>query len=83
MEETPEPEWQVAYDEAVLSFDGNSVIANRIGCAKGIREARIAFYFHYYDPTRPMRWTYGQFFAPAVPAIDPGLAQLLPYQPPG
>lgn len=51
--------WQVAYDEALLSADGTTVVARREGCAKGIREGRIAFYFHHYDPERSGRSRHG------------------------
>ena len=79
MELAPQETWQVAYDEAVLTADGQSVAARGVGCADGITQARICFYFHFYDPERPMRWTYGEFqCVPPVP-IDDRVAELVPY----
>jgi hypothetical protein len=76
----PKEAWQVAYDEALLSADGTAVLARRQGCAKEIREGRIAFYFHYYDPDRPMQWTYGVFSCPPPEPVNVRLLSLLPYE---
>jgi hypothetical protein len=83
MEEAPQEAWQVAYDEALLSPDGSAVLNRRLGCADSAREARLAFYFHYYDQSRPMKWTYGTFECPEVKAAPQRLLDLLPYEPPG
>lgn len=83
MEGAPQDAWQVAYDEASLSLDGSSVIERDLGCADGIPAGRIAFYFHYYDQSRPMKWTYGTFQCPPVKAAPERLLELLPYEPPG
>ena len=69
MPEVPEKGWQVAYDEALLSPDGAHVVARSIKCTAGLRAGRIAFYFHYYDPSRPMLWTYGHFSGAIVQTV--------------
>ena len=73
--------WQVPYDEALLSPDGTAVLSRRQGCTKGIREGRIAFYFHYYDPDQLMYWTYGVFSCPPPEPANVRVLSLLPYQP--
>ena len=77
----PEKEWQCAYDEAVLSTDGTQVIARKSTCTRGLQRGRIAFYFHYYDPLKPMRWTYGQFSGHKVEFVPKRLWDLMPYSP--
>lgn len=77
----PPKAWQVAYDEALLSADGTQVLVRGSRCTSGLRSGRIAFYFHYYDPTKPMQWTYGQFFAPSVQLVPERLWSLIPYSP--
>jgi hypothetical protein len=72
---------QVAYDEALLASDGLGLIARRQGCVDTIRAGRIAFYLHYYDPERPMRWTYGEFLCPPVQVVPDALWKLVPYTP--
>jgi hypothetical protein len=81
MPSAPKKAWQVPYDESLLSADGTVVLARRLGCAKGIREGRIAFYFHYYDPDQPMQWTYGAFSCPRTEPVNVRLLSLLPYEP--
>jgi hypothetical protein len=71
---------QVAYDEAVLSADGRSVVKRRVGCANGMREGRIRFFLRHYDPVRPVRWTYGEFTCPPTQPIDDRLVRILPYR---
>jgi hypothetical protein len=80
MELAPQESWQVAYDEAVLSSDGRSVLSRGVGCADGMVEGRLCFYFHYYDPGRAMRWTYGEFDCPTPVALTASLGELIPYQ---
>ncbi len=80
MEGAQEESWQVADAEGLLSPFGLKVIYREQGCADGIG-GRIAFYFHYYDPSKPMRWTYGQFSCPPVEPITKPLRGLVPYWP--
>ena len=80
MEHAPEEAWQVAYDEAFLSPDGTSLVRRDIGCADAVSGGRICFYFHFYDPERPMYWTYGEFKCPPPTPLPEHLAALVPYQ---
>jgi len=59
--------------------DGTAVLARRLFCADGLRNGRIAFYFHFYDPSEPMRWTYGEFSCSAVSEMPTRLSVLMPY----
>jgi hypothetical protein len=81
MSGAPKKRWQCAYDEALLSEDGSRVIARSMTCTRGLKSGRIAFYFHYYDPAKPMQWTYGEFQGPAVQVIPERLWKLVPYSP--
>jgi hypothetical protein len=78
---TPPEAWQAAYDEAVLSADGSQVFTRNPLCTRGLRAGRIGFYFHFYDPLKPMRWTYGEFLNPPVEMIPERLWKLMPYSP--
>ena len=77
----PEKAWQCAYDEALLSTDGTEVVARRSTCTRGLQRGRVAFYFHYYDPLKAMRWTYGQFSGREVEVVPKRLWDLMPYHP--
>ena len=81
MEFAEEETWQVAYDEAFLSPDGLSLVRRDIGCADAVSGGRICFYFHLYDPGRPMLWTYGEFTCPTPVPLPEHLAALVPYEP--
>ena len=81
MELADEEIWQVAYDEAFLSPDGQQLVRRDIGCADAVSGGRICFYFHLYVPGRPMLWTYGEFECPKPGPIPERLATLVPYEP--
>lgn len=72
---------QVAYDEALLSRDGLVVVERGLGCADGIVEGRLCFFLHYYDPTRSVQWSFGEFRCPKPVPMPERLARLVPYQP--
>jgi hypothetical protein len=79
MPEVPPKAWQSAYDEAVLSSDGWQLLVRKPRCTRGLKSGRIAFYFHFYDPYQPMRWSYGTFATPPVADIPERLRILMPY----
>lgn len=64
-QETPDQpceNWQVAYDERELnSVDG---------------KVRFAFFFHYLDPGKPLRTSYGSVKLPAVSPIPLHLSEI-------
>lgn len=82
MPATPRRHWQTAYDEAVLTPDGLQMLSRSPGCMRGLRNGRIAFYFHYFDPSRPVKWTYGEFSPPHVILVPTRIWALLPYSAP-
>jgi hypothetical protein len=67
------------YDEGLLSLDGETLLSREMGCVIGHSPVRFAFYLHYYDPARPLTWSYGEFFAPAVQPAPVRLSMLMPY----
>ncbi len=69
----------VAYDEALLSANGEELIQRHIDCVKGTGTLRFACYLHEYDPTRPLRWTYGEFVPPLETPLPERLNRLVPY----
>ena len=73
-------QFQCAYDEALLSTDGNTLIERRMKCVYGTGELRFAFYLHFYDPQRPLETPYGQVECPVTQPMPDRLAILLPYR---
>lgn len=74
---------QVAYDEALLSLDGEELLERQILCVqkRGAGPLRFAFYLHYYDEALPLRWTYGEVQCPGVKEMPVRLQVLVPYHP--
>ena len=72
--------FQCAYDEALLSSDGKTVIERDMNCVKGSGLLRFAFYLHFYDPNRPLQWTYGDIQCPCVEPVPRRLQYLVPYR---
>jgi len=72
--------FQCAYDEALLSADGKTVIERRMDCVKGSGLLRFAFYLHFYDASRPLESSYGQVQCPPVKPIPKRLKYLVPYR---
>ena len=60
------PQFQCAYDEALLSSDGNSVIDRRMNSVFGTGSLRFAFYLRFYDAEHPLEWTYGEVECPPL-----------------
>jgi hypothetical protein len=81
MPAAPRKLWQAAYDEALLSPDGSRVLTQKPRCTDGLRNGRVAFYFHFYDPAKPMEWSYGRFAPNPVDTVPRRIWDLLPYSP--
>jgi hypothetical protein len=64
------PQFQCAYDEALLSAEGNCVIDRSMNCVFGTGSLRLAFYLHFYDAERPLDWTYEKV---ECPPLNPSL----------
>jgi hypothetical protein len=72
--------FQCAYDEALLSSDGKTLIERGMNCVKvEDHPLRFAFYLHYYDTDRPLHWSYGQVQCPPVEPVPGRLKHLVPY----
>jgi hypothetical protein len=61
--------FQCAYDEALLSSDGKSVIDRSMPCVKGGGPLRFASFLHFYDARRPLHWSYGQVQCPPIELV--------------
>ncbi len=74
---------QVAYDEAILSFDGEEMIARKISCMRNVGRGpvRFAFYLHFYDERLPLSWAYGEVTCPPIQEMPVRLQVLVPYRP--
>jgi hypothetical protein len=72
--------FQCAYDEALLSSDGETVIERSMRCVKGEGPLRFAFYLHYYDAGRPLQWSYGHVQCPPAEPVPRRLKRLVPYR---
>lgn len=72
--------FQCAYDEALLSSDGRTVIERNMNCVKGGGPLRFVFYLHYYDADRPLHWSYGQVHCPPTEPVPRRLKYLVPYR---
>ncbi len=72
--------FQCAYDEALLSPDGESVIERSSRSVKGEGPLRFAFYLHFYDVNRPLHWSYGQAQCPPIEPVPRRLKKLVPYR---
>jgi hypothetical protein len=78
MEPTASP--QAAYDEGLFSADGQLLVRKQ-GCADHLHDGRIMFYLHYYDPFKPIRWTYGSCECPPPQLVPKSIWELMPYTP--
>lgn len=70
---------QVGYDEALLSFDGETLIQRAMGCFTGRGTIRFAVYLHLYDPKLPLLWQGGEVLCPPVSDMPVRLLLLMPY----
>ena len=71
--------FQCAYDEALLSDDGETLIQRRMNCVHGTGTLRFAFYLHLYDPESPLTTCYGDVTCPPIQAVPARLMMLVPY----
>jgi hypothetical protein len=73
----PRSNWQVPWDEVALDANGASAVAN----PDWIGDVRVAFFFHYLDPHRPLITPFGEALIPAETS-QPSRLAFLEYQPP-
>ncbi len=72
---------QAAWDEGLLSSDGEILLARKINCVRGRGPLRFAFYMHYWDPQLPLKWTHGEVPCPPPQPMPERLKRLMPYRP--
>jgi len=68
-----------AYDEALTSSGGKLLLAREMNFIRGTGPLRFAFYLHFYDPDRPLHWSYGQVQCPPVQPVPDRVKVLVPY----
>ena len=71
---------QCGYDEGLLSSDGESLVQRKMKCIHGTGRLRFGVYLHYYDPSRPLIWEFGEVTCPPVQQAPVRLMTLLPYR---
>lgn len=71
--------FQVPYDEALLSSDGQTLIQRKMNCVHGTGSIRFAFYLHLYDPSKPLATCYGPIHCPSIQPVPDRLRELVPY----
>jgi hypothetical protein len=75
--------WQVAYDEWLLSADGTTgELASFPGAIRSDGDQRVAFFFHYLDVSKPLLSSCGPVVLPQ-PSPRPDRLAFIPYEPPG
>lgn len=77
----PRENWQVAWAEAYLSEDGESLLVERWGDAPKADSFRVAFFIHCWNPSAPLLTSYGEVRCPAVKKMPERLRKLVPYEP--
>jgi hypothetical protein len=73
-------QFQCAYDEALLSADGGTLIDRHMKCVYGTGQLRFAFYLHFYDPQLPLETPYGRVECPTIQPVSDRLRVLVPYR---
>ena len=68
-----------AYDEALLTSDGEGLVDREMGCVHGSGELRFAFYLHYFDQQRPIQFRGIDLQTPEVVSAPERLVRLVPY----
>jgi hypothetical protein len=77
----PKENWQVAWAEAFLTEDGESLSVARWSDAPPDDPLRVAFFIHYWDPAQPLQSSYGAVQCPAPQPMPERLSRLVPYEP--
>jgi hypothetical protein len=72
---------QVAWAEAFLKADGESLSVARWSNVPTDEPLRIAFFIHYWDSSLPLRSSYGEVTCPTPQPMPERLRRLVPYEP--
>ena len=79
-QERPDPGYFLcAYDEGLLSRDGERFLQRDLNCVQGTGDLRFAFYLQFYDSSRPLSTPYGEVTCPTVTDAPVRLMMLMPY----
>ncbi|MEX2170211.1 MAG: hypothetical protein WD851_12940 [Pirellulales bacterium] len=73
--------WQVAWCETYLSVDGEYRLDAQWPHPPDVKDFRVAFFIHYWDPNLPFISSYGELKAPPVQKMPERLKRLVPYEP--
>ncbi|MGB5102470.1 MAG: hypothetical protein WBO04_04015 [Steroidobacteraceae bacterium] len=71
---------QAAYAETYLTEDGVGVIGDSFEPPSDSR-IRLAFFLHFFDPSRNLQTSYGSVALPAMTPMPDRLKRLVPYEP--
>lgn len=71
---------QAPYDEVYLDSDGTAVVAGAFEPPEG-RDLRVAFFLHFFDPTKPLKTSYGVVPLPAPERMPERLQAITKYEP--
>lgn len=77
----PRANWQVAWAEAYLTKDGETLIVERGADAPKVDPLRLAFFLHYWDPDQLLHSSYGELKCPVPQQMPERLKRLVPYEP--
>ncbi len=78
-ENEPADSWQVAWAEAFLTLNGESLIVERWSDPPETGDLRIAFFIHEWDPNKPLFTSYGSVICPRPEKMPDRLKKLVPY----
>ena len=77
----PRDNWQVAWAEAYLSEDGETLLVERWADAPKTNSFRVAFFIHSWNRSKPLLTSYGEASCPDVKKMPERLGKLVPYEP--
>lgn len=77
----PERNWQVPYDERVLSAGGDEIVPTRWPTPPEVLsgDVRLVFFMHYLDLSRPLRTPFGEIPLPE-PSEQPERLAMVEYE---
>jgi hypothetical protein len=79
-DDLPRDSWQSAWEEAFLTADGINRLAVPFNKTPAGDDLRIAFYLHFWDPSKPLCSSYGDVVCPQPAEIPERLEKLVPYE---
>jgi hypothetical protein len=76
----PRDSWQVAWAEAYLSADGETLLSRGDKPDHLPSEFRVAFFIHFWNPALPLASSFGNLKCPPSAAMSERLSRLVPYE---